>query len=131
MNNDPIIHSGVPGHLPQSSALPSQVAPDLSSLPASVVAHLQEANDILRRQQQGQGMPMLLAGAAELAKSSPEVFAMIAGAQIGLPSLSFEHQSVDSTVVTNESYVLGVRVARSVQTTVNSSAGRRTGRLGP
>lgn len=108
----------------------SATGADAVAFPPSVQRHLDEAAALMQRQQESQATSVLQTAANELARSSPELFALCVAAQMGAQGLTFEEQRVSTTTTTDDRYVLGVRVGRDVRTVTTTDANRRAIRFG-
>lgn len=102
---------------------------EIVSFPASVQRRLDQAQALLRQNRPAEALSALQQAGAELARSSPELFALLVASQSGATRLVVEETQTETRTVENGRYALGVRYAHDAETTTVTKTVTKTIRL--
>lgn len=103
---------------------------EIVSFPASVQRRLDQAQALLRQDRPAEVLSALQQAGAELARTAPELFALVVAAQMGARRITFEEQESNVHTVRTDRYALGVRYGRDETTITDKKTKRRTINLG-
>ena len=102
---------------------------EIVSFPASVQRRLVQAQALLRQDRPAEALSALQQAGAELARTAPELFALVVAAQMGMTRITVEEDEKNVHTVRTDRYALGVRYGRDEVTTTDAKTKRRTIRL--
>lgn len=100
------------------------------SFPASVQRRLDQAQALLRQDRPAEALSALQQAGAELARTAPELFALVVAAQMGMTRIMIEEQESSVHTVRTDRYALGVRYGRDETTTSDTRTKSRSISLG-
>lgn len=105
-------------------------ATDIVSLPASVQRYFDRADEQLRQNRPAEATSTLQQAGLELARTAPELFALMVASQMGARRLTFEESEMNTRTVRTDRYLLGWRIGHEETTTTEGSTRRRSVGLG-
>lgn len=105
-------------------------ARELATFPPSVENRLAQARNLLSQGQPGPAAAMMQQAGAELARTSPEHFMLMALSEMGVRQVTFEDRESEVQTTQTDSYFMGVRYGQNVRTVTTVRMRQRTVRLG-